>query len=108
MFSNFSVNLSDHEPLQFNAIGQINPYSIYINIVYSGKSHFPSRGVRNNQEPYENIYIDLLRTSTPNFTCKRRSLKIKEKSLLLYFKPNRTEGWQVFCSFMKPISFLLS
>jgi hypothetical protein len=64
MLSKFSFNLSDPEHLQFNINGQINPYSIYINIVYSGKSHFPSRSVRNNQEPYENIYIDLLRIST--------------------------------------------
>ena len=65
MFSNFSVLLSDPEHLQFTVTGEINRYSIYINIVFfSGKSHFPSNGVRNNQEPYGNIYIGLLPTST--------------------------------------------
>jgi len=67
MFSNFSVNLSDPGHLQFDITDQINPYSIYINNVYSGKDHFPSRGVRNNQESHGNILYLFTATSTAHF-----------------------------------------
>jgi len=67
MFSNFSVNLSDPEHLQFDVTGQMNPYSIYVNNVYSGKVHFPSRVLRNNQESYGNILYLFTATSTVHF-----------------------------------------
>ena len=67
MFSNFSVNLSEPEHLQCDVTGEKHPYSICINNIYSGKGHFPSRGVRNNQESYGNILYLFIATPTAHF-----------------------------------------
>lgn len=83
MLSDFSVDPNDLEHLQLNVTGQIDPYNIYIKIVYSRKNHFPSRGnemTKNNTEIFILLYSALLlRTSTPNFTCRKTYLKFKGK-----------------------------